>query len=315
MRSFKHKLAVVMGAASGIGRAVSLQLVARGCSIAACDMNEPGLDMVARSARDLAQTGVRVSTHVLDVTDESGVTACRDMILHAHHQTHIDLLINSAGIAGGNSFVVDDRESWERTFAICWRGVYNCCRVFLPQLIKSKEACLVNISSINGFWASGGVPGAPSTAYSAAKFAVKGFTESLIDDFAANAPHVRVALVLPGLVATDLAANSLRALGSQEISLVRARLAAQGTDTASMGDEELCLWVSERMKEVAPTSPEQAAQVILDGVAAGQWRILIGDDARQLDEAVRADPDAAYGENAPSLFDYALAQRAEESPP
>ena len=93
--------------------------------------------------------------------------------------------------------------------------MYYCARAFVPLLIASGDGVLVNTSSVNGFWASLG-PGVPQTAYSTAKFAVRGFTEALIEDLRANAPHVRVGLVLPGHVGTNIIANSLRARGLPE---------------------------------------------------------------------------------------------------
>ena len=107
------------------------------------------------------------------------------------------------------------REVWERIFAIDWWGVYYCARVFLPLLIASGDGILVNTSSVNGFWASLG-PGVPQNAYSAAKFAVRGFTEALIEDLRTNAPGVRAVLVLPGHVGTNIITNSLRARGLPE---------------------------------------------------------------------------------------------------
>jgi len=101
---------------------------------------------------------------------------------------------------------------WERVFAVDWWGVYYCARVFLPLLIASGDGVLVNTSSVNGLWASLG-PGMPQTAYSTAKFAVRGFSEALIEDLRVHAPHVRVAVVMPGHVGTDIIVNSLRAQG------------------------------------------------------------------------------------------------------
>ena len=115
-------------------------------------------------------------------------------------------------MGGGESFISGPREVWERTFAVDWWGVYYCARAFLSLLIASGDGVLVNTSSVNGFWAALG-PGIPNSAYSTAKFAVKGFTEALIEDLRADAPEVRVAVVMPGHVGTDIIANSLRARG------------------------------------------------------------------------------------------------------
>ena len=136
----------------------------------------------------------------------------RDELLEAHGSDHVDLVFSNAGIGGGGSFVTGSRQEWERTFAVDWWGVYYCARAFLPLLIASGEGVLVNTSSVNGFWASLG-PGVPNTAYSTAKFAVRGFSEALIEDLRVNAPHVRVAVVMPGHVGTDILVNTRRAHG------------------------------------------------------------------------------------------------------
>ena len=212
MDSFTGKLAVVTGGGSGMGRELVRQLAAQGCSVAACDRNADTVAETAAMARAAAPPGVRVTGHACDVSDEAQVLRFRDELLEQHATDHVDLVFSNAGIGGGESFVSDSREEWERTFAVDWWGVYYCARVFLPLLIASGDGVLVNTSSVNGFWASLG-PGMPNTAYSSAKFAVKGFTEALIEDLRANAPQVRVALVMPGHVGTDIIANSLRARG------------------------------------------------------------------------------------------------------
>jgi len=120
---------------------------------------------------------------------------------------HVNLLFNNAGIGGGGSFVTDDRSEWERTFGIDWGGVYYCTRAFLPMLLRADEGHVVNTSSLNGLWASIG-PTIPHTAYSAAKFAIRGFTEALITDFRVNAPHLRGSVVMPGHIGTSIVINS-----------------------------------------------------------------------------------------------------------
>ncbi len=212
MESFTGKVAVVTGGGSGMGRELVRQLAAGGCSVAACDLDGSSASETVDLARAKAQPGVTVTRHVCDVADEEQVERFRDELLAEHACSHVDLVFSNAGIGGGGSFVTGSREEWERTFAIDWWGVYHCARVFLPLLIASGEGVLVNTSSVNGFWASLG-PGMPHTAYSAAKFAVKGFTEALIEDLRVNAPHVRVAVVMPGHIGTDIVANSLRILG------------------------------------------------------------------------------------------------------
>jgi NAD(P)-dependent dehydrogenase (short-subunit alcohol dehydrogenase family) len=206
------------------------------------------------------------------VADEAQVLRFRDEVLAAHAADHVDLVFSNAGIGGGGSFIADPREQWESVFAVDFWGVYYCARAFLPLLIKSTEGVLVNTSSINGFWASLG-QGVPHTAYSTAKFAVKGFSEALIEDLRVHAPHVRVAVVMPGHIATNIVANSMMAFGVSEAEAYEA---------------------NKGFRDSAPLSAEGAATVILDGVRSGAWRILVGADAHGLDQWVRAYPDDAY---------------------
>src|SRR5215831_13467847 len=211
MDSFSGKLAVVTGGGSGMGRELVRQLAAQGCSVGVCDVNADTVAETATLARAGAP-GVVVTSHACDVSEEAQVLRFRDEVLAGHARDHVDLVFSNAGTGGGASFVNDAREDWEHTFAVDWWGVYYCARVFLPLLIASGDGVLVNTSSVNGFWATLG-PGIPNTAYSTAKFAVKGFTEALIEDLRTNAPQVRVAVVMPGHVGTDIVANSMRARG------------------------------------------------------------------------------------------------------
>ncbi|HEV2255755.1 MAG TPA: SDR family NAD(P)-dependent oxidoreductase [Streptosporangiaceae bacterium] len=309
MESFAGKLAVVTGGGSGMGRELIRQLAAQGCSVAGCDLNADTMAETVDLAQAEAPSGVRVTAHACDVADEAQVLRFRDEVLAGHAGDHVDLVFSNAGSGGGGSFAAGDREEWERIFAIDWWGVYYCARAFLPLLIASGDGVLVNTSSVNGLWASLG-PGMPQTAYSTAKFAVRGFTEALIEDLRTNAPQVRVALVLPGHVGTNIVANSFRARGLPEPEnlsdaqvsemipaamrdvLIRGGILPEG----STGDDlrRFLAQASTDFRDKAPVSAAQAAAVILDGVRAGSWRILIGDDARMIDGAVRAKPEAAY---------------------
>jgi NAD(P)-dependent dehydrogenase (short-subunit alcohol dehydrogenase family) len=305
MDTFDGKLAVVTGGGSGMGRELVVQLASEGCSVAACDLTVHALDDTVRRANERSPAGVAITAHECDVSDERAVERFRDEVLARHDTDHVELLFNNAGIAGGGSFITEDRAVWDRTFGVCWGGVYHCTRAFLPLLIASDRACLVNTSSVNGFWASLG-PGIPHTAYSAAKFAVKGFTEALMEDCRVNAPHVQVAVVMPGHIGTDIVLNSRRAhAGSSdatprpdELAAMRAGAARWGLDADELSDAELTQMIdvmAHAFRDTAPMSAAEAATVILDGVRSGTWRILIGDDARALDEAVRADPERVYG--------------------
>jgi NAD(P)-dependent dehydrogenase (short-subunit alcohol dehydrogenase family) len=304
MDSFSGKLAVVTGGGSGMGRELVRQLAAQGCSVAACDLNADAVAETAALARAGAPPGVRVTGHACDVSDEAQVLRFRDELLAEHTAEHVDLVFSNAGTGGAGSFVTDSREDWERTFAVDWWGVYYCARAFLPLLIASGDGVLVNTSSVNGFWAALG-PGMPNTAYSTAKFAVKGFTEALIEDLRSNAPQVRVAVVMPGHVGTDILANTLRFHGLLPVTepltgaqrqaradMIGAGLLAEGASADDLG--QMLEKISSDFRDKAPLSAADAATVILDGVRSGAWRILVGQDAKMIDAAVRAKPEAAY---------------------
>src|ERR1700730_12174446 len=286
MDSFSGKLAVVTGGGSGMGRELVRQLAAQGCSVAACDVNADAVAQTAALARAGAPPGVLVSDHACDVSEEAQVLRFRDELLAEHASDHVDLVFSNAGIGGGGRFVNDRREDWERTFAVDWWGVYYCARAFLPLLIASGDGVLVNTSSVNGFWATLG-PGTPNTAYCTAKFPGKGFTEALIEDLRTNAPQVRVAVVMPGHVGTDIVANSMRAHGilPEAGSLTdsqqerRGELIPRGAlaDVATADEmREMLEKMNAGFRDGAPLSAAGAATFILDGVRSGAWRILVG---------------------------------------
>lgn len=292
------QIAVVTGAGSGIGRELALQLSRLGVHVSICDLAEDAMAQTVALCRDQAPAGTRVHSLRADVSVEAEVLAFRDAVLAAHGTAQVELVFSNAGIGGGGSFVDGDRTEWDRTFAVCWSGVYHVARAFMPALIASRQAVLVNVSSVNGFWASLG-PLSSHTAYSAAKFAVKGFTEALITDLRLNAPHVRCAVVMPGHIGTQIAHHSLSAMPVTAARLAqgRKRLARLGVPVAGLDDAGVLQALQAQANEFrdsAPTSAAQAAAVILDGVRAGRWRILVGEDAEFLDARVRAEPESAY---------------------
>jgi NAD(P)-dependent dehydrogenase (short-subunit alcohol dehydrogenase family) len=300
MKSFAGKIAVITGGGSGMGRELALQLTAMGCDVAICDVFVESIAETKQLCLAQARQGTRVSTFVADVSIEDQVLAFAEAVARDLDTDHIHLLFNNAGIGGGGSFVDGDRADWDKTFGVCWHGVYCCTRAFLPLLMKADEGHIVNTSSVNGFWASLG-PDRPHTAYCAAKFAVKGFTEALITDLALNAPHIKCSVVMPGHIGTDIPANSRKILRGGEtaidISAARKRFAAQGVEVAGWSEDRIRERVAElekRFREGAPTSPAEAASIILDGVKAERWRILVGKDAEFLDDRVRATPEEAY---------------------
>jgi NAD(P)-dependent dehydrogenase (short-subunit alcohol dehydrogenase family) len=305
MKDFAGRIAVVTGGGSGMGRELVRQLAAEACNVAMCDVSEAGMAETRRlcEAAGLPQ-GLRVTTHIADVSDAAQVRRFRDEVAGRHETDKIHLLFNNAGIGGGGSMVAHSPEEWEKTFNVCWGGVYHCTRAFLPMLQKAEEGHIVNTSSVNGFWASVG-PHLPHTAYSAAKFAVKGFTEALITDLRINAPHIKCSVVLPGHIGTSIPLNSRKiqsgnlsdAMDATQIAQARARIASMGRDVSGLSDDDIRNIIAERerrFREEAPTSAAQAATIILDGVKADRWRILVGDDAHRIDERVRRSPEQAY---------------------
>ena len=305
MDDFSGKIAVVTGGGTGMGRALCEALAAANCHIALCDVSDDAMQETKSLCNALSD--VRVSTHLCDVSIEADLLRFQQEVASIHGES-IHLLFNNAGIGGGGGFVAGDRDEWEKTFAVCWYGVYYGCRAFLPMLLKSDEGHIVNTSSINGFWASLG-PTVPHTAYAAAKFAVNGFSEALINDLRLNAPHIQVSVVMPGHIGTSIAINSGKILGhtppldmsADEVLLVRERLMKQpGPMTEVMmnlSDDQLREAMHKRgtdFRDNAPMSASDAAAVILAGVRANQWRILVGDDAVMLDERVRANPWNVY---------------------
>ena len=279
MDSFEGRIAVVTGGGTGMGRELVVQLAAEGCHVAACDVNPETLEEMADIARAGAPEGTRVTTHICDVSDAMAMDGFRDEVIAQHDTNHVNLVFNNAGIAGGGSFIMSEPKEWDLTFGVCWGGVYNGTRSFLPLLIASDSGYLVNTSSVNGFWATLGL-GIPHTAYSAAKFAVKGFSEALLQDLKVNAPHVKVAVVMPGHIGTQIVTNTMRVHGLE---------APDDPDAAALFEAMQANFVDN-----APLTAAEAATIILDAVKAGKWRILVGEDAHVLDELVRSDPEGVY---------------------
>ena len=310
MDSFENKIAVVTGGGAGMGRELVRQLAKEGCDIALCDVMEENMqetvDIVSSESPE-----VKITSFKCDVSLEGDVFSFKDKVIEEHKTDHINLLFNNAGIGGGGSFLKGDQEEWEKTFAICWHGVYYCSRAFMPYLVASTEGHIINTSSVNGFWASLG--GFPHTSYSAAKFAVKGFTEALIQDLRLNAPHVNASVVMPGHIGTSIALNSGKILGhadaeelsDEEIEEMKKVWISLGAPVHNYSNDQIRQMVKERresFKTNAPTSAAEAAEIILNGVKEKRWRILVGDDAKNLDKKVRENPEKAYDPDFVSPF-------------
>jgi NAD(P)-dependent dehydrogenase (short-subunit alcohol dehydrogenase family) len=305
MKDFAGRIAVITGGGTGMGRELARQLAAEGCNLALCDVSAAAMEETRRlCTADGLRQGQRITTHVADVSDPVQVRGFRDAVAKDQDTDRIHLLFNNAGIGGGGSLIVNGQDEWERTFNVCWGGVYNCTRAFLPLLQKADAGHIINTSSVNGFWAAI-APHIPQTAYAAAKFAVKGFTEALITDLRLNAPHIKCSVVMPGHIGTSIVANSRKVqsgnesdvMTPKELAQARARIQSMGRDASVLSDDDVRQIVADRARrflEEAPTSAAEAARIILDGVRNERWRILVGKDAEQLDARVRANPERAY---------------------
>ena len=251
-------IAVITGAASGIGRALAIRFAKEGISgIAISDWNESGLK---ETAEEVANIGVQVSEHLVDVSKLDQVQRLAKEVLERHGRvTH---LINNAGVGLFGTFEQVSIADIEWLMGVNFWGVVHCCKAFLPTLLRQNEAHIVNISSVFGFIAP-----EEQTAYCASKFAVRGFTESLRHEY--RGTNVHVACVHPGGVLTDIARNS------------------------KLGESTPEEWKQQGAKffdRVAKTTPEAAAETILEGIKNKNPRILIGRDARQISLISRLFP-------------------------
>ncbi len=304
MRDFKDKIAVVTGAGTGMGRELARQLASEGCHVAICEFIVENMNETKDLCEAESLPGTKVLACECDVSDEDQVIAFREMVKGEFGTKHINLLFNNAGVGGGESFVLADRKIWDRVFAIDWFGVYYNTRAFMPMLMESTEGHIINTSSVNGFWACLG-PDSTHTAYSSAKFAVKGFTEALQVDLRLNAPHIKASLVMPGHIGTSIAIHGPRILGlptidelpASEIASARKQWEEAGLLTGEISDgqfREMLKRPGEDFRDNAPVSSAEGAQIILEGVRNGQWRILVGEDAKALDQMARNHPEELY---------------------
>ncbi|KIU51803.1 MULTISPECIES: SDR family NAD(P)-dependent oxidoreductase [Bradyrhizobium] len=261
MTAISGSAAAVTGAASGIGRALAFELAQRGCDLALADRDEAGLQA---TAAEIAKASPRkVTVHRLDVGEPDQIAAFAATASAAHPA--LNIVVNNAGVALLGQFGEIEQAQMEWLFNINFWGVVHGTRAFLPYLARQREAHIVNVSSIFGIVAPPG-----QSAYCAAKFAVRGFSESLRHELAvANSP-VRLSVVHPGGVATNIARNS--------------RTGAGVTDNARRVQS------IERFDALARTTPTAAAQRIIAGIEKNQPRILIGNDARFMDLLQRFRP-------------------------
>ncbi|HSE09291.1 MAG TPA: SDR family NAD(P)-dependent oxidoreductase [Nocardioidaceae bacterium] len=255
MRTFDGKVAVITGAGSGIGRALALDLAARGAVLALCDKDEVGLLETAERAS--ARHAREVHAEKLDVSDRTAVAGYAASV--AADLGRVNAVFNNAGIALHGDFEETPYDEFERVMDVNFWGVVNGSKEFLPHLIASGDGHLVNISSLFGLM---GMPG--QTAYNASKFGVRGFTEALRMEMLIAKHPVQVSCVHPGGIKTAIARNA--------------------RTTASHDQESVARLFD---KKLARTTPEQAAKIIIEGVLRNKPRIVVGKDAAFLDAYVR----------------------------
>jgi short-subunit dehydrogenase len=259
--NFQGSAAAVTGAASGIGRALALELAARGCVLALAVVDEPGLESVAKEIG--AAHSRRVTTQRVDVGDAKQIEAFAQSAIA--NFPNLNIVINNAGVALRGDFDEYDQAQMEWLMGINFWGVVRGTRAFMPQLQRQPVAHIVNISSIFGIIAPAG-----QSAYCAAKFAVRGFSESLRHELAMSNSPVRLTVVHPGGIATNIA-----------------RRAPAGTNLRNtMSAEE----VGARFAKMARTSAQTAAQRIIRGIERNEPRVLIGADAKLMEVLQRLRP-------------------------
>ena len=261
MTTIRGSAAAVTGAASGIGRALALELAARGCDLALADRDEAGLQA---TAAEIGRAGARkVTVHRVDVGEPQQIADFAEAAIAAH--AGLNIVVNNAGVALLGQFSEIDQAQMDWLMDINFWGVVHSTRAFLPHLARQREAHIVNLSSIFGIIAPPG-----QTAYAAAKFAVRGFSESLRHELQMAASPVRLSVVHPGGVATNIVRNSRAGTGV--------------TDNARRAQ------TIERFDAVAKTTPAAAALRIIVGIEKNHPRILIGNDARFMDLLQRFRP-------------------------
>ncbi len=260
MQINSNTVAVVTGAASGIGRALAQHLASKGASLALADVNEAGLEETRASL-----SGVKTSLHIVNVADASRVATFAQEVLEQHGRAN--LLFNNAGVALGGRFSEVTLEDMHWLFDINFWGVVHGCQAFMPILKKEPFAHIVNTSSVFGIFAPPG-----QTAYGAAKFAVRGFSESLRHELESSS--IRLSVVHPGGIKTAIARNARFGTNAN------AQRLEQGLKNLEKG---------------FITTPEAAAERIVRGVERNEPRILIGKDAVQVDWIQRFFPSTYWG--------------------
>ena len=264
MSSVRGKVCVVTGAGSGIGRALAAELVRRGARLALSDIDADGL---AETAAAVQRAGAEVHLATLDVADRDAFATYADAVIDRFGVVH--QVYNNAGVAFSRTVLESAFEDYDRVLGVNLWGVIHGTKAFLPHIVASGDGHVVNISSLNGFLAQGGM-----SHYCASKFAVRGFTETLRIEMLAAGHRVGVTVVHPGGVKTNIA----------DAAFERAK--QLGLPVTEDDDRRRRTYNEKLLRMPA----ERAATIVVDGVEAGKPRVLVGNDAKLVDTLVRLLP-------------------------
>ena len=261
MKDFNNKVAAITGAGSGMGRELAVELAQRGCHLALSDVNEAGLE---ETARLVSNSGVKVTHQRVDVANREAVYGWADRVAADHGK--VNLVFNNAGVALGATIDGMRYEDFEWLMNINFWGVVYGTKAFLPHLKKAGEGHIINTSSVFG------LVGIPSqSAYNAAKFAVRGFTESLRQELDMENSGVSATSVHPGGIKTNIA-----------------KAARLDSSIASLGLDQK--EATAKFEKNFITTANKAARIIIRAVEKNQRRVLVGPDAVALDLMVRLLP-------------------------
>jgi short-subunit dehydrogenase len=258
MKTLKDKVAAITGAASGIGRATALRMAKLGCHVALSDVNADAVEATAVACRAL---GVRATSKKVDVASREAVYTWADDVVRDHGR--VNVILNNAGVALAATVQTVEYADFEWLMNINFWGVVYGTKAFLPHIKQAGEGAIVNVSSIFGLL---GIP--TQSAYNAAKFAVKGFTESLREELEIEGLNIGVTVVHPGGIKTNIARDA-------RVTVSQGMVGANSTRD---------------FEKQFMTTPEKAAENIVEGILKNRHRVLIGADAKAMDLLQRVLP-------------------------